>query len=270
MRLQVGLAAAWLATTLPAAAEICATGSGTAAVINTATLRTLIWAPFGRVETGWETYAPRIAAEVRTRCAAPTPGFAAALARWQVAHRLKPTGTVDAQSFAALNLSWQARRPYVALRARGTCPPPPATLAMAARAEGYLGKPIQLRPGALAAYRRLAAAARRDVPALGQDARWLSIFSGYRDPASDAARCAVEHNCQGIARARCSAHRTGLAMDLYVGETPGFGPDSSADANRRAMTKTAAYVWLLANAARFGFVNYAFEPWHWEWTGEAV
>jgi LAS superfamily LD-carboxypeptidase LdcB len=35
------------------------------------------------------------------------------------------------------------------------------------------------------------------------------------------------------------------------------------------MTRTATYRWLLANAGRFGFVNYPFEPWHWEWTGEA-
>ena len=25
---------------------------------------------------------------------------------------------------------------------------------------------------------------------------------------------------------------------------------------------------LVKNAARFGFVNYVFEPWHWEWVGD--
>ena len=34
-------------------------------------------------------------------------------------------------------------------------------------------------------------------------------------------------------------------------------------------SRTAVYRWMVANAARFGFVNYPFEPWHWEWTGEA-
>ena len=24
----------------------------------------------------------------------------------------------------------------------------------------------------------------------------------------------------------------------------------------------------MVNAGQFGFVNYAYEPWHWEWTGE--
>ncbi len=36
------------------------------------------------------------------------------------------------------------------------------------------------------------------------------------------------------------------------------------------MVQTPAYRWLLANARRFGFVNYVFEPWHWEWTGEPI
>jgi LAS superfamily LD-carboxypeptidase LdcB len=35
------------------------------------------------------------------------------------------------------------------------------------------------------------------------------------------------------------------------------------------MTTTPTYQWLVAHAHRYGFVNYPFEPWHWEWTGEA-
>jgi LAS superfamily LD-carboxypeptidase LdcB len=162
------------------------------------------------------------------------------------------------------------RRPFVRLSAQGVCPnaPPASSLAQATPAEGYAGKAIQLRPGALAAYRRLAAAARAD-PAIAADPRNLTIFSGFRSPAADAERCAREKNCSGVVRASCSAHRTGLAMDLYVGQAPGFGPDSSADPNRRFMSRTPAYRWLVANADRFGFVPYPFEPWHWEWTGEA-
>ena len=99
-----------------------------------------------------------------------------------------------------------------------------------------------------------------------RDRQWFTIFSGIRDPAADDARCLIEGNCQGVTRAFCSAHRTGLAVDLHVGHAPGFGPDSSDDSNRRAMVRTPAYRWLVANAARFGFVNYIFEPWHWEWS----
>ena len=65
-----------------------------------------------------------------------------------------------------------------------------------------------------------------------------------------------------------SAHRTGLALDLVLDTAPGDRVDDSSDPNRLAMERGYAYRWLLANAARYGFVNYAFEPWHWEWTGE--
>ncbi|MBV8972399.1 MAG: D-alanyl-D-alanine carboxypeptidase family protein, partial [Sphingomonadaceae bacterium] len=148
-------------------------------------------------------------------------------------------------------------------------PPAPERLASAAPAESYGGKRVQLRASALAAFRRMRAAALAD-PVLKAEPRSLTIFSGYRDPAADAARCTAQGNCNGIVRATCSAHRTGLAMDLWVGAAPGFGPDSSADANRAAMTAGPQYRWLLKNAAKYGFVNYVFEPWHWEWTGEAI
>jgi len=257
--------AATMTTGVPAA---CNLGSGQAAVANTASLRTLVWSPYARVETGWEVYAPLIAHEVGTGCGPATAGFAAAVARWQAAHGLSGTGTIDAQTFAKFSAVWQGRRPYVALRARGICPPPPAMVVRAAPAESYFGKPILVRRGTLLAWRKLVAAAKRDVPGLARDPRWLSIFSGFRDPSSDAARCVREKNCNGIVRAKCSAHRTGLALDVYVGQAAGYGPDSSADPNRRAMTRSAAYAWLLKNARTYGFVNYPFEPWHWEWTGE--
>jgi len=101
------------------------------------------------------------------------------------------------------------------------------------------------------------------------DPRAMTIFSGYRDPAEEAARCA-SGGCGTVAKASCSAHRTGLAMDLYLGVAPGYPPESSADANRLFQSRTEIYRWLVANAARFGFVPYPFEPWHWEWTGEPL
>ena len=108
----------------------------------------------------------------------------------------------------------------------------------------------------------------RSSPALAGDPRLFTIFSGFRSPDYDAARCAAQHNCNGIVRAACSPHRTGLAMDIFLGNAPGHAPDSTDDLNRLYLTRTSAYRWLVANAGRFGFVNYPFEPWHWEWTGE--
>lgn len=249
----------------PAAAQTaCAAGPAIAAGTNAATLRALRWTPFRKPETGWETYAPLIANEIRTSCPFTSPGFAQALGDWQRARGLPATGVVDPRGFAAMKALWQSRRPFVAA-SRRACPTPPRVVLSA---KGYLGKTVKVRPKTLGAYRAMVSAAHAEVPALRRDTRWLAIYSGFRDPASDAARCRTEGNCDGSRRAVCSPHRTGLALDIYVGEAPGYGPDSTKEPNRRAMSKTPAYRWMVANAKRFGFVNYAFEPWHWEWTGE--
>ncbi|THD73200.1 D-alanyl-D-alanine carboxypeptidase family protein [Phenylobacterium sp.] len=255
----------------PQAPSACNVGPADAARANAGSLKTLVWAPFGRSETGWATYAPLIAREIRTACAPDTPAFAAALAAWTAGQRLPADGVMTPVIFVRLKTVIQLRRPFVRLSGQGVCPdPPPASaLSWAAPAEGYGGKLVQLRPGAFAAYRQMVAAARREDPRIAADPRALTLFSGFRDPASDAGRCAREGNCNNVQRATCSAHRTGLAMDLYVGEAPGFPPDSSADANRLYISRTPTYRWLVVNADRFGFVPYPFEPWHWEWTGEA-
>jgi hypothetical protein len=238
-----------------------------AARANAASLGALPLDPFGKPEIGWAVYAPQIAHAAGTACPANTPAFAFALARWQFAHALVPHGAVDPPTIATMKAAWQAKRPFVALRVTGVCPVPPAVLATLTPAESRADRPVQLRPDALAALRRMVAAARAEVPEVAADPKLLTVFSGYRDPAADAARCTAEQNCQGLVRAECSAHRTGLAVDLDLGAAPGFAADSSDDENRLYQTRTPAYRWLVANAGRFGFVNYVYEPWHWEWTG---
>lgn len=251
-------------------ADCSARGWGPAAERNRASLKTLKWAPFGRPETGWEVYVPLIQREIGTGCAPDTAAFAAAFAAWQGNQRLYPDGLVDEKDFVRMKGVIQTRRAFVRMSSRGICPQPANAFQLAAgqNGEGYAGKHVQLRPKAFEAYRRMVAAAKAEVPEIAQDPRNLTIFSAFRSPSYDAGRCARDKNCNGIVRAKCSPHRTGLAMDIYVGQAPGYGPDSSADPNRRHMTQTASYKWLLANAHRFGFVNYPFEPWHWEWTGE--
>lgn len=238
-----------------------------AAARNRESLRTLQWSPYRRPETGWEIYAPLIANEIGVACAPDSAGFARALARWQDAHGGAPSGVFGGEDFAAFRAAWNGKRNV--MRRPGTCPdPPPASnLALATPAESYGGKQIELRPRALEAYRAMIKAARAEAPATEG---YLQIFSAYRSPAYDAARCARDGNCDGVRRAvSCSPHRTGLVMDVYLGAAPGYGPDSTADENRRFLVRGAAYQWLVKNAARFGFANYPFEPWHWEWTGEA-
>ena len=224
---------------------------------------------FGQMETGWAIYAPKVAGTVGATTGADTDGFAHAVALWRRRHGLGAWGEVDAPTLTAMKREWQAGRPFVALRAKGLCPDPPAPEALATLEpqDSYGGRPLLLRRGALGAYRRMVAFARRSEPALRVRPELLQVFSAYRSPERDAARCRTDGNCQGVVRAACSAHRTGLAIDLVLDTAPGFAVDSSADANRLAMTRGLAYRWLLAEGPRFGFVNYAFEPWHWEWTG---
>lgn len=270
-RWSAALAAACCLAAPALAAGDCAAGPAGAAAANAASYERLAWSPFGRPETGWQVYYPRIAVEIGTPCQPGSPGFALALAAWQQAHRAPPTGVVDVATFTAMKQAWQEQRPFVQVSGRNICPPPPPQrLAVVAPGEGFGGKAVALRNSALAAWRRMVAAAKAALPDARRDPRAFTIFSGFRDPVADARRCATEHNCNGVVRATCSAHRTGLAMDLWVGQAPGYGPDSSADPNRRYMVTTEEYRWLVANARRYGFVNYVFEPWHWEWTGEPI
>ena len=240
-----------------------------AAAQNGVSLTSATWSAFGRPELGWEVYAPLTAHEIASVCPPQSSGFAQALAAWQRAHGVSPNGVMDEPTLKALKQVWMRRRPFVLAMAKGSCPAPasPDQLAWIAAGEGYSGKPAQLQTQALTAYRAMIAAVRAEAPEAAADHRLLTIFSGYREPLADLVSCEASGVCGTIERARCSAHRTGMAVDLYLGAAPGFSPDSTADQNRLWQSHTPIYRWLVANAGRFGFVSYPFEPWHWEWTG---
>ena len=257
----MALACAAPACAAPPADCLGPAGMAGAAVQNAVSLHAMTFSPFGHIEIGWETYLPAVQHEIGSACPAGTPGFAAALSRWQARARLSPTGVMDADAFQAVKAAIQSRRICPA-------PPTPDMLVAGAAAEGYGGKSVVLRPGALDAYRRMVREARATSPAIRADARNLTIFSSFRSPDYDAARCLRDNNCDGVRRATCSPHRTGDALDLYLGAAPGYGPDSTADPGRLYLSQTPTYRWLVANAARFGFVNYLYEPWHWEWAEE--
>jgi hypothetical protein len=256
----------------PAAAPVAANcnpkGWQAAAAANRVTLNALQWSPFGPNETGWATYAPLIAREIGAHCPPDSPGFAERYAHWQASRKLPPDGVFKAREFDALRDALALERPFVQLTSRSICPasPPEASLAQATAAEGYGGKAVRLRPAALEAYRKMLAAAR--AQGVGVKPPLMKLVSGYRGPAEEAARCA-DGGCNTLTRAHCSAHRTGLAIDLYLDPAPGHDPISSDEANRRHMAQTPEYRWLTANARAFGFLPYAYEPWHWEYTGEA-
>lgn len=280
MRLwMLGLAAMsvmWCAAPDPArgddAAACSADGAySEAASANAVSLHALEWSPFGRVEIGWETYLPLIRRELVTDCHPGTPAFALALADFQTRYALPATGAFDQETFRVFRGLWQERRPFIMARVNGEpCPdPPPLNLL------GYLLPEEEhadrltrlLRRDVMDAYRRMAAAARAEVSEIAADPELLQIFSAFRDPEADAARCAADRNCDGVRRATCSPHRTGTAIDLYVGHLEGHGVDSTDPVNRRHQAQGATYRWLVENAHRFGFTPYVFEPWHWEWIG---
>lgn len=244
------------------------------AFANAVSVYSLEWSPFGSVEWGWETYLPLIHKELATECPPTTPVFAEALARFQARHNLPATGVFDQDTFQVMRGLWQERRPFIMARVNGgPCPDPPPLnqLGYLVAEEEHADRLTRLlRRDVLDAYRRMVAAARAEVPAIAENPELLQIFSGFRDPEADAARCAQQGNCDGVRRAVCSPHRTGTAIDLYVGHIEGLGVDSTVPASRQHMSQGAAYRWLVQNAGRFGFVPYVFEPWHWEWVGDAA
>lgn len=243
-----------------------------AANVNASSLTTLSWTPFNQVETGWEAYVPALQHEIGVRCDPGGAAFAAGLAAFQSRHGLPATGVFDGATFNVLKGLLQERRPFIMARVRNECPDPPPLNQL-----GYLSPEEEhadrmtrlLRRDVLEAYRRMAAAARAEVHEIAANPELLQIFSAFRDPEADAARCAQQGNCDGVRRAVCSSHRTGTAIDLYVGHAPGMEVDSTAPDSRLFMSKSPAYQWLVMNAGRFGFRPYLYEPWHWEYV-EAV
>jgi hypothetical protein len=93
-----------------------------------------------------------------------------------------------------------------------------------------------MRPDVAVAFDRMAAAAAREAGVS------LLVTSGFRSDAEQARLFAAHPDPKWVAPPGESLHRYATELDL--------GPE-------------AAYGWLRANAARFGFVQrYAWEPWH--------
>ena len=127
--------------------------------------------------------------------------------------------------------------------------------------EGY-ERAIPMHRLAADAWAALTAAARR----AGHDAPLFLPVSGYRTVDEQAwlwqgalAKYGdPEVACLWVARPGTSAHQSGRAIDLHLGD-----PIESEYADR--MRASSAYSWLAANAAAFGFYPYDVEPWHWEY-----
>jgi LAS superfamily LD-carboxypeptidase LdcB len=138
-----------------------------------------------------------------------------------------------------------------------------SALGLAAKAATPTGK-IVLVPGTSI---RVDASIADNVERLIRDARAAGISlngSGYRSSMQQA-QLRIKNRCTCRDRSDCcspptapvgkSQHEVGLAIDFTTG-------------GRSVQSNTAAYRWLVANAAKYGLINLPGEPWHWSTTGK--
>jgi zinc D-Ala-D-Ala carboxypeptidase len=250
-------------------AEKCDVGDYAAARQNTVSLTQLSWNFYGRPETGWDAVATHIAHDLETACPVTSPAFATALQAWQRRNGIAASGRMSRETLHLFVEKWQHKRllrhgfgkPY-----RGCKYGPQEALVMIEPSHDRTSRQIMLvnkiDPKAYAAYRKMFSVARTELGV--SDGDMLRIFSAHRPPDYNQKLCDMDGRCDGVQRAICSLHFTGRALDLVVG---GKNGDTSHE-NRTLQSQGIAYGWLLKNAGKYGFVNYAFEPWHWEYVGD--
>jgi len=148
---------------------------------------------------------------------------------------------VKATVVAALELGRERSRVEASAIAEAAAPAGAGGGMPATASGGGYGGPLVyrggegMRPDVAAAFDRMATAA-------GADGIALLVVSGFRSDAEQAALFAAHPDPTWVAPPGRSLHRCATELDL--------GPD-------------AAYVWLAANAGRFGFLQrYSWEPWH--------
>ena len=240
----------------------------TAAVENGRSFSGLNWNFGGRVQTGWQIYEPLIADTIGVTTDPTTPEFAAALSKWQSTRSLPATGILDEDKL------WNFTRYWQSLRLGRSDFPGPDKLISAPITDFYDptrdADLLQLEKGTYAAYKRMIAAAAKDLShdvhftrngELAPGEKYLRIVSAFRSQEYQDQLRAKSPGSGRAALALHSAHNTGQALDIYVGGDP----VSTKDPNRLLQTQTPVYKWLVKNAKRFGFYNYFYEPWHWEY-----
>ncbi|MDT7543237.1 MAG: zinc D-Ala-D-Ala carboxypeptidase [Acidobacteriota bacterium] len=231
----------------------------------------LDWLFGGKQQRGWSIYLPLITRTLDTNATTDSTDFAQAVARWQKAARLQPTGVLDRADWMQMIAGWQTRR------LRGAAYPDASQLVSIPSSELYdPNRPADMRlveRTTYAAYKRLLAAATSDRSLglktnsngeLADSEKFLKVVSAFRSREHQDRLRREQPEAGRAALATNSPHFTGRALDLYVG---GYDPVSTKDDNRALQTQTKAYKWLVNNAERFNFRPYFYEPWHWEYVG---
>ena len=195
------------------------------------------------------------------------------LAAWEGAHGLVASGALDAAALQTFKGIWQERRPFVMLRLADVCPPPPAD--SRSRNAGAAGDCRRRQAGAASQNHGGGAAAHGGGGAgggAGADGRSPVAHRLLRVSQPGLRRRPLRQREQlpgpGARQLFGAPHRSrrrsrcGVRARLSAGRLGGFQPPRPDERPRLSLAGQR-------NAGRFGFVNYAFEPWHWEWTGEA-
>ena len=246
-------------------AEIIDSAFSKAAIENAKSRNSLQWTFGGKNQTGWNIYVSLISHTIGTESGPETADFALSLSKWQAKSGVAGTGVLDQSTLERFTKYWQSRRLGRAglLSADILFTAPIVEFYDPTRSTDLL----QLERGTHAAYKRMIAAAAKDLNLkttssgdLAPGEKFLKIVSAYRSPEYQEALRKKEPNAGRAALAKNSPHSTGHALDIYVGGEP----VKTEDANRLRQVQTPAYKWLVKNAEKFGFYPYFYEPWHWE------
>jgi hypothetical protein len=239
------------------------------AAIENARLRSSMKWAFGRAQTGWELYTDLIARTIETDARFDTPEFAMSVSKWQSRNGIAPTGIIDNDTFDVMVKRWQSDR-----LGKGWAYPDESVLFTAPIAAFYdqTRDPelLKLDSATYIAYKKMVLAAAKELKGilnvtpkgdLAPDEKFFKIVSAFRSREYQAVLRKKEPNAGRAALAMNSPHSSGFALDIYVGGKP----VSTKDDNRLIQVQTPAYKWLVKNASKFGFYNYFYEPWHWEY-----
>ena len=233
-----------------------------AAQKNAVLKKNLSW-KWGRPQRGWHLYIPLISKTLDTNANPDSTEFASSVADWQRARGIRADGVINQKTLFSFIEHWQAKRirPIYEAKEDDLLTAPISDFYDPTREERLL----KVDRSAYDAFKRMVADAGthfdRDEGKAGIFGPYLSIVSSYRSPAYQRELRRKDPKANRAQLAVRSPHFTGRALDIYVGGEP----VTSKDANRAIQVKTPAYLWMVENAEKYGFVPYFYEPWHWEY-----
>lgn len=241
-----------------------------AATRNAQLQTSLEWNFGSKTQRGWNIYLPLVANLIGSDATDAGSSFAERLSVWQKEHGVEPTGVLEGGTWSRMVSTFQSRR-----LSSGTYTTPGQLVTIPISDCYDPTRAEELRkaePETFAAYKRMVAAAIADKSLglraagdghLTSSEQLLKIISAFRSREYQDQLRRQSPNSGRAGLAINSPHTSGRALDLYVGGDP----VNTKDENRAIQTNTRVYRWLVANAGRFGFRPYFYEPWHWEYVG---